>query len=229
MINSKNDYFTKLSSKIALESRGSKQYWNIIKSLLNYDSTDSRSIPLLQVDGDLICDNKEKAKIFNDFFCNQSDLDDTNILTPNIFLRQQGSLGHIVITENEVEDILIFLDISKASGPDAVRPRLLKEPTQILKYTLCRLFNLSLRTEIFLTNWKCASVTPIFKKDSPSNNKNYKPISLISEKVIRLFINLLILQMILVRHWMRVRKLGSYFAILGRHLIGHGIGGLGFH
>jgi hypothetical protein len=37
---------------------------------------------------------------------NQSDLDDTNILTPNIFLRQQGNLGHIVITENEVEDIL---------------------------------------------------------------------------------------------------------------------------
>jgi hypothetical protein len=35
--------------------------------------------------------------------------------------------------ENEVEDILNFLDISKASGPDAVSPRLLKETTQILK------------------------------------------------------------------------------------------------
>ena len=99
MINSKNDYFTKLSSNIASESCGSKQYWNIIKSLMNYDSTDSRSIPPLQVDGDLICDNKEKVKIFNDFFCNQSDLDDTNILTPNIFLRQQGNLGHIVISQ----------------------------------------------------------------------------------------------------------------------------------
>ena len=54
---------------------------------MNYDSTDSRYIPPLQVDGDLICDNKEKAKIFNDFFCSQSDLDDTNIPTPNIFLR----------------------------------------------------------------------------------------------------------------------------------------------
>jgi hypothetical protein len=43
--------------------------------------------------------------MFNDFFCNQSDLDDTNIPTPNIFIRHQGSLGHIVITENEVEDI----------------------------------------------------------------------------------------------------------------------------
>ena len=41
VINSKNDFFTKLSSKIASESRGSKQYWNIIKSLMNYDSTNS--------------------------------------------------------------------------------------------------------------------------------------------------------------------------------------------
>jgi hypothetical protein len=40
-------------------------------------------------------------------------------------------LGHIVITENEVEDILTFLDISKASGPDALSPRLLKEASQI--------------------------------------------------------------------------------------------------
>jgi L-fucose mutarotase/ribose pyranase (RbsD/FucU family) len=45
VINSKNDFFTKLSSKIASESRGSKQYWNIIKSLMNYDSTNSRYIP----------------------------------------------------------------------------------------------------------------------------------------------------------------------------------------
>ena len=150
MINSKNDYYTKLSSTIASESRGSKQYWNIIKSLMNYDSTDSRSIPPLQVDGDLICDNKEKAKIFNDFFCNQSDLDDTNILTPNTFLRQQGSLGHIVITENEVEDILKILDISKASGPDAVSPRLLKEATQILKSPFVDFLIYLLELEYFL-------------------------------------------------------------------------------
>jgi hypothetical protein len=44
-------------------------------------TTDSRSIPPLQVDGDLICDNKEKAKIFNDFFCNQSDLDTNSLAT----------------------------------------------------------------------------------------------------------------------------------------------------
>jgi hypothetical protein len=87
-------------------------------------------------------------------------------------LTNKESLGHIVITEIEVEDILNILDISKSSGPDAVSPRLLKEATQILKSPLCRFFNLSLRTGIFPTNWKCANVTPIFKKDSPSNYTN---------------------------------------------------------
>jgi hypothetical protein len=53
-------------------------------------------------------------------------------------------VSNIVITENEVENILKFLDISKASGPDAVSPSLLKEATQILKSPLSRLFNLSL-------------------------------------------------------------------------------------
>jgi hypothetical protein len=67
---------------------------------MNYDSTDSRSIPPLQVDGDLICDSKERAKIFNVFFCNQSDLDDTNILTPNIFLKMGVTLAHFQLVGN---------------------------------------------------------------------------------------------------------------------------------
>ena len=72
------------------------------------------------------------------------------IPTPNIFLRQQGSLGHIVITENEDADILKFLDISKASGPDAVSPRLLKEATQILKSPFVDFLIYLLELEYFL-------------------------------------------------------------------------------
>ena len=127
---------------------------------MNYDSTDSRSIPPLQ---DLICDNKEKAKICNDFFCNQSDLDDTNILTPNIFLRKQGSLGHIIITENEVEDILKILDIFKASGPDAGSPRLLKA-TQILRHPFVDFLIYLLELEYFLLIGNVPTSLPFSKK-----------------------------------------------------------------
>ena len=42
------------------------------------------------------------------------------------------------------------------------------------------LFNLSLSTCSFPTQWKLANVTPVFKKDNPSKVNNYRLISLIS-------------------------------------------------
>jgi hypothetical protein len=60
-----------------------------------------------------------------------------------------NGLEQITITENEVEDILKILDTSKAIGPDLLNSRPLKEAAFILKYPLCRLFNLSLTLATF--------------------------------------------------------------------------------
>ena len=49
-----------------------------------------------------------------------------------------------------------------------------------MKLPLCGLFNLSLLTCRFPTQWKLANVTPVFKKDNSSKVNNYRPISLIS-------------------------------------------------
>ena len=144
------------------------------------DSSDSRNIPPLQIDDDLICEDTKKAKIFNDYFCGQSNLDDSNTHLPDIPDTRTDGLGDMIISENEVVDILKILDVSKASGPDRISPRLLKEAYGIMKYPLCRLFNLSLSVGKFPSDWKCANVTPVFKKDSPSDYRNYRPISLIS-------------------------------------------------
>jgi hypothetical protein len=82
--------------------------------------------------------------------------------------------------ETEVEDILKILDTSKATGPDCINPRLLREAAPILKYPLCKLFNISLSLSSFPSEWKLTNVTPVFKNDSPGILKNYRPISLIS-------------------------------------------------
>jgi hypothetical protein len=65
-------------------------------------------------------------------------------------------------------------------NPIKYQSKIIKRSYPNFKIPLCRLFNLSLRTGIFPTNWKCANVTLIFKLDSPSNYKNYRPIYLIS-------------------------------------------------
>ena len=128
----------------------------------------------------MIQDDNKKAELFNDYFCKQADLNDSETSVTDITDILINGLEQITVTENEVEDILKILDTSKAIGPDLLNPRLLKEAASILKYPLCTLFNLSLTLSTFPSEWKYANVTPIFKKYCPSNLKNYRPISLIS-------------------------------------------------
>jgi hypothetical protein len=40
---------------------------------------------------------------------------------------------------NEVEDVLKVINPTKASGPDLINPRLLKEAAPIIKHPLCKL------------------------------------------------------------------------------------------
>jgi hypothetical protein len=164
--------------KIHTETTGSKNWWNLVKSLLG--DSNNRSIPPIQTDDVITHDDTEKSEIFNDYFCDQSDINDDCLIPPDLDGFLYDKLRQIIITETDVDDILKTLDTSKATGPDMLNPRLLKEASSILKYPLCKHFNLSLSTSIFPTEWTFANVTPVFKKDSPCNVKKYRPISLIS-------------------------------------------------
>ncbi len=77
-------------------------------------------------------------------------------------------------------DAISYIDSSKASGPDSVSPRLLKEGINELSRPLARLFNKLISSSIFPQSWKLANVTPIYKKSNPSDPTNYRPISLLS-------------------------------------------------
>ncbi|CAG2211411.1 unnamed protein product [Mytilus edulis] len=85
-----------------------------------------KEIPLLKVNDELIDDREKMADIFNVYFSDQSNIDDSNVQLPNLE-KFTSELTTIEITEKDVEDILLNLDTSKAIGPDCVSPRLLKE------------------------------------------------------------------------------------------------------
>ena len=78
-----------------------------------------------------------------------------------------------------MEDILKTLDTSKAMGPDLINARILKEASRELSIPLCMLFNTSLQSNIFPSQWKIANVVPVFKKNDPQKVNNYRPISLL--------------------------------------------------
>ena len=61
------------------------------------------------------------------------------------------------------------------------RPRLLREGADILALPYSIIFNRSLDQGYFLSSWKEANVTPIYKKDDKSLPSNYRPISFLSQ------------------------------------------------
>ena len=91
------------------------------------------------------------------------------------------TLDSIVISCQDVKDVLLHLNVTKASGPDLISPRLLREGADILALPYSIIFNRSLDQGYFPSSWKEANVTPIYKKDDKSLPSNYRPISLLSQ------------------------------------------------
>ena len=64
---------------------------------------------------------------------------------------------------------------SKATGLDNISAKITRECAYLISVLLCNLFNKSLVSGIFLDDWKCARVTPLFKQAEPSDLNNYRP------------------------------------------------------
>ena len=79
----------------------------------------------------------------------------------------------------EVEAVLKSLDPNKATGPDEIPARILKETATTIAPSLCKLFNRSLGEGYIPSEWKLANVVPVYKKDEKDHVENYRPISLL--------------------------------------------------
>ena len=80
-----------------------------------------------------------------------------------------------------VKKVIVKLDSSKASGPDCIPVKVLKNCEPELSYILAKLFNLCLKESCFPDCWKVSSVVPVFKNvGERSTARNYDPVSLLS-------------------------------------------------
>ena len=68
----------------------------------------------------------------------------------------------------------------KATGPDHVSPRDLSIIGDPVIHGVLPIFTKSVRDASFPSSWKLSRVNPIFKKGSPIDVNNYRPISLLS-------------------------------------------------
>eukprot|EP00745_Piridium_sociabile_P038619 TRINITY_DN7074_c0_g1_i3.p1 TRINITY_DN7074_c0_g1~~TRINITY_DN7074_c0_g1_i3.p1 ORF type:complete len:816 (+),score=128.54 TRINITY_DN7074_c0_g1_i3:312-2759(+) len=152
-----------------------KRFWRYINSKR---CENAGVAPLKNQSGITHSDSKSKADILNDQFSSvfNSNEDKTNI-------KDKGPSTHpamhrITVSENGVLKQLSSLGIHKASGPDEIPTRLLKELALELSPVLTVFFQASLDQGIIPSDWKKAEVVPIFKKGDRNKAANYRPVSL---------------------------------------------------
>ena len=168
----------RIANKLKSETLSSEDWWTTLKSVISPNS--KCSVPPLQTNGMTVSDELEKANVLNDFFRDQTLVDDTNVDLPVIDQYVVHSyFSSLQLTPSEVETVLKSLPIGKAAGPDGINNRILRELAVELSVPFCSLFNQSLRTGNFPACWKVSHVCPIHKNGDRSVPSNYRPVSLL--------------------------------------------------
>ena len=90
----------------------------------------------------------DKAKLFAQNFSENSDLDDSGISLP-LFLCGTNLKLHVSVTPEMVKNVMINLDLSKASSPDCIPLEVVKNCEPELSYILAELFNKCLKESCF--------------------------------------------------------------------------------
>ena len=155
-----------------------KCFWSLSKKIFN--NFCNPSFPsLIRPDGSIACSPTDKANLFGSYFSANSSLSDSNAPDPPT-QPLSNPIPSIIISACKVRRVLRSLKTDKASGPDGIPPRFLKEFADELAPVLCRLFRLILISCTYPSSWKHALVQPVPKKGDRSNPSNYRPIALTS-------------------------------------------------
>ena len=130
--------------------------------------------------GQAATSNQEKAGILNRFFASNftnEGTDDPPVMTMELVCQP---VEDIAITPAYLAKKLSSLKPSSAPGPDAIRPRALRDSANALAIPLCTLFRKSLDSGMIPLDWRTGNVIPIHKKGDRQNPGNYRPVSLTS-------------------------------------------------
>ena len=180
-------------NKLSQGSLRDKAWWMNVKRAGGEARTSE--IPLIVgPDGCEYTTSKEKADCFGLHFSQKCSLHDRELTpesVPHLPSRSPFSIDRIYFRQANVLRQLKRLDASKASGPDGISCRVLKECATELAMPLSRLFSLCLQSGYQPSSWKTANVVPVHKRDSKAKAQHYRPVSLLSvmSKVMEFIVN----------------------------------------
>lgn len=163
-----------------IDSKNPKRFWSFIKS-----KTKNKSIPVTMKWSDrgvTASTGKDKAELFCKFFASvftrpdpATDVDEDAHSHGSGFV-----IPDLMCSSANVGELLLTLDVNKATGPDGLSARLLREAASVISDPLSKLFNMSLNRGKLPRDWKSANITPVYKNGGKEYVSNYRPISLTS-------------------------------------------------
>jgi len=125
-----------------------------------------------------VFDEAEKATLLNKYFSNVFTHDNGVINPTRLPNKSVVNISSLYVSPVMVRKYTRGLKANSSAGPDGLPAEFFKNTSSSVVFPLSVIFNVSLQTGEIPEIWKLASVAPIFKKGSPSNPANYRPISL---------------------------------------------------
>ena len=161
-----------------------KATWTLINDLYSRKLDKLKRVPEIKIGEQTITNPTEIAKQFNFYFSNSGKDLATEIppadVEPECYLKPSTQTFSLRIpTIGEVRNLLRKLNVRKATGLDKIPCKLLQLAADFVAPSLTKIYQRSIITVIFPSEWKLARVTPIFKKGKMNNPCNYRPISVI--------------------------------------------------
>jgi len=129
---------------------------------------DNFGIPPLKQNSELCANSKGKASIMLNEFTSVFTREDTSNI-PTLNGQPYPSIENLQIHQDGVTKLLKDLDPNKASGPDNIPCRLLKQLIQELSPVVTAICCQSLESGILPVDWTEAIISPIYKKGNAAN------------------------------------------------------------
>lgn len=157
--NSREEFFGSLEADL---HNNPKRFWSISKT-----KSKSRSIPdritmerIISTNDQVTHDEALRcpadtpldiANLFNTYFASVYSRGEPTVTSNSVV--PEPTTCQLTLETGEVQNVLESLDVTKATGPDGIPAKLLKETASLIAPSLCKLFNKSLDTGVFPQEW----------------------------------------------------------------------------
>lgn len=165
-----DDYMTRVGLSLYNDP---KYFWSYIKS----QKTETNIPEEMHYNNVSCTGSKNTANMFALYF--------SSVFSPGEFLECNAGTPKKYycdspFTENEVLLALKKLKGNRAIGPDGLPGYIVKGCSELLLKPLLYIFNLSLKTSTYPTDWRISKVIPTFKSGVKQDITNYRPITIVN-------------------------------------------------